>query len=66
MNTRNRHPRRASDGLDRLEAPPRATRPTVVEWSEIRAWPECPADEAPCDRADGDCEVCGRSAVTYG
>ena len=65
MNTRNPQRESRSDGFEPVRTLPRATRATAMEWNETVVPPECPADGAPCDRSDGDCEVCGRSALTY-
>lgn len=64
MNTRNPQRESSSDGFEPLRPLPRATRASVMAWTEVQAWPECPADGVACDRSDGDCEVCGRSALT--
>jgi hypothetical protein len=64
MNTRNPLRESSSDGFEPLRPLPRATRASVMASTEVQAWLECPADGVACDRADGDCEVCGRSALT--
>lgn len=64
MNTRNPHRESSSDGFEPLQPLQRTTRAMVMSWTETTAWPECPADGVACDRTDGDCEVCGRSALT--
>jgi hypothetical protein len=65
MNTRNQERESSSDGFEPLRPLKRTTRATVMSWTETADWPECPADGKACERSDGDCEVCGRSALTY-
>jgi hypothetical protein len=64
MNTRNSHPESQADGFEPDRPLPRATRATVLDWNPPSVWAECQADGVDCGRADGDCEVCGRSALT--
>ena len=64
MNTSDPQRENSSDGFEPLRPLQRATRASVMDWAETKAWPQCPADGAACDRTDGDCEVCGRSALT--
>ena len=65
MNTRDPHRESQKDGFEPIRPLPRATRATIMDWNTACVWPECPADGVACDRSDGDCEVCGRSALTY-
>jgi hypothetical protein len=66
MNTRNLHRWSQADPFEPERPLQRATRATIVfdAISKTEGF-ACPADGQACERADGDCEVCGRSALTY-